>query len=152
MRRIGLCVLVFLAAFTLTASSQEQGAGTPQQKKIIKKVPMKQTAASSGEEMYREYCAVCHGKVGKGDGPAASEFKVPPPDLTTLAKNNNGKFPSDRVAAVLRLGTPAPAHGTSDMPVWGRLLGTSPIHGTESTQVQLRIHNLTTYIESLQVK
>jgi mono/diheme cytochrome c family protein len=107
MRRIGLCVLVFLAAFTLTASSQEQGAGTPQQKKIIKKVPMKQTAASSGEEMYREYCAVCHGKAGKGDGPAASEFKVPPPDLTTLAKNNNGKFPSDRVAAVLRLGTPA---------------------------------------------
>lgn len=154
MRRIGLCSLVLLAAFALTAWSQEQkqSSGTASQKKIVKNAPIKSTAANSGEEMYREYCAVCHGKAGKGDGPAASELKIPPPDLTVLAKNNNGKFPSDHVAAVLRFGTETPAHGTSEMPVWGRVLGTSPIHGTQSAQVQLRIHNLTNYIESLQAK
>lgn len=154
MRRIGLCGLVFLAAFALAASSQEQKqtTGAAPQKKIVRDAPIKATAGHSGEEMYREYCAVCHGKAGKGDGPAASELKTAPPDLTVLAKNNNGKFPSDHVAAVLRFGTETPAHGTSDMPVWGRVLGTSPVHGTQSAQVQLRIHNLTNYIESLQAK
>jgi mono/diheme cytochrome c family protein len=152
MKRMIFCGLIFLAAFALTAWSQEQSAGTAQQKKIVRKAPIKSTAADSGEEMYREYCGVCHGKEGKGDGPAASEFKVPPPDLTTLAKNNNGKYPADHIAAVLRFGTHTPAHGTSDMPVWGRVLGTSPIHGTETAKVQLRILNLTNYIESLQVK
>ncbi|MBZ5526495.1 MAG: cytochrome c [Acidobacteriia bacterium] len=113
---------------------------------------MKATAAHSGEEMYMEYCAVCHGKTGKGDGPAASELKTAPTDLSVLAKNNGGKYPSAHVAAVLRFGTPVPAHGTSDMPIWGRVLGTSSATGTDGAEMHLRIHNLTEYIESLQVK
>ncbi len=151
MKRLGLVGVVLVLGFGLAARSQEPASGTAQ-KKVIKKVPMKTTSAYSGEEMYVEYCAVCHGKDGKGGGPAASEFKVAPSDLTTLAKNNNGKFPSDHVAAVLRFGTSTPAHGTRDMPVWGRLLGSSYSRGTEPAQVQLRIHNLTEYIESLQSK
>ena len=39
-------------------------------------------AATDGEELYRNYCAVCHGAEGRGDGPAASSFDPPPPDLT----------------------------------------------------------------------
>jgi mono/diheme cytochrome c family protein len=151
MKRISLVGVVLVLSIGLAAWSQEPTAGTAQEK-VIKKVPMKPTAADSGEEMYMEYCAVCHGKAGKGDGPAASALKVAVTDLTTLAKSNNGKFPSDHVAAVLRFGTSVPAHGTSDMPIWGRILGTSSIHGTDATMVQLRIHNLTEYIESLQSK
>jgi mono/diheme cytochrome c family protein len=95
---------------------------------------------------------VCHGKGGKGDGPAPSALKVPPPDLTTLAKRNNGTFPSDHVDAILRFGTSASAHGISDMPIWGRLLGVSSIRGSEAAEVRLRIYNLAKYIESLQSK
>ena len=51
----------------------------------IKKVPIQRTSAASGEEMFDVYCAACHGKDAKGNGPAAAELKMPPPDLTTLA-------------------------------------------------------------------
>jgi mono/diheme cytochrome c family protein len=151
MKRIGFLGVILVLSLGLAAWSQDQPAATPQ-KKVIKKVPIKQTAADSGEEMYREYCAVCHGKGGKGDGPAASELKVATPDLTTLAKRNNGKYPADHVAAILRFGTAEPAHGTADMPIWGRLLGTSATRGTETPIVHLRIANLTSYVESLQAK
>ena len=38
----------------------------------------------SGEVMYKQYCAACHGANAKGNGPAASNFKTRPADLTTL--------------------------------------------------------------------
>ena len=64
------------------------------QKTNVVAVPAPRTSATSGKEMYLAYCATCHGKEGKGDGPVASALKVPPADLTTLSKRNDGKFPS----------------------------------------------------------
>jgi hypothetical protein len=58
----------------------------------------------SGQLMYKNYCAACHGAVAKGNGPTASMLKTPPPDLTTLAKRHMGKFPYDYVSSVLRFG------------------------------------------------
>jgi len=117
--------------------------------KTIKKEPIQMTSAGSGEEMFNTYCAVCHGKSGKGDGPAASEFKVPPANLTLLAKNKGGVFPEAYVAQVIRTGPrDAKAHGSQDMPVWGKLFQSIGDHAT----VELRIHNLSSYIETLQVK
>jgi len=72
------------------------------------------------------------------------------PDLTTLAQRNGGKFPADHVASVLRLGTPVPAHGTSDMPIWGPLFGS--LNKAPGAEVQGRIANLTQYLKSLQAK
>ena len=51
----------------------------------VKKTQVKPASPVSGAQMFKEYCAVCHGPGGKGDGPAATELKVPPPDLTALA-------------------------------------------------------------------
>jgi mono/diheme cytochrome c family protein len=42
---------------------------------------------------YLSSCANCHGEDGKGKGPFSETLKTPPPDLTTLAKKNNGVFP-----------------------------------------------------------
>ncbi|GAC1633867.1 MAG: hypothetical protein NVS9B14_09200 [Candidatus Acidiferrum sp.] len=151
MRKIGFFALVLVAAFAVAAAPQEQ-AGDTQQKKI-EKVAIKNTTASSGVEMYRSHCAPCHGVAGKGDGPAASALRQHPPDLSLLAKNNNGKFPADRVAHSLRFGTEAAAHGTKDMPIWGPLFGS--LHGGSNPSdgmIQLRIANLTKYVESLQAK
>ena len=151
MKRIWFCAALFFAVFAFTARSQEPPTGTSQ-KKTIEKTPITPTSAASGEEMYMSYCAVCHGKAGKGDGPAASALKAPPADLTTLAKKNNGKYPADHVSSVLRFGVEAPAHGTKDMPTWGPLFrSTHPVeHGTELEE--LRIVNLSNYIKSLQTK
>ena len=115
----------------------------------VKKEPIQMTSAASGSDMFNSYCASCHGKDAKGDGPAASSLKVTPANLTELAKKNNGKFPTDHVANILRSGV-AGAHGSPDMPVWGPLF--SQVSSHDDAMVQMRISNLIHYLESLQVK
>jgi len=99
--------------------------------------------------MFNSYCASCHGLDGKGNGPAAPALKTPPADLTVLAQNSGGKFPSARVQSSIKDVTQN-AHGSKDMPVWGSIL--SSVSENDQQTVILRIHNLTGYIESLQVK
>jgi mono/diheme cytochrome c family protein len=100
--------------------------------------------------MFTSYCAACHGPEGKGNGPAASELKVPPADLTQLAKNNNGKYPADHVRSILDFGAKAPAHGSNDMPVWGTLF--RALDQNDQVKVTLRLQNLVDYIKTLQAK
>lgn len=115
--------------------------------KTINRVPITPTSMASGAEMYHAYCAACHGKEGRGDGPAASVFKTPPTNLTTLSAKNNGKFPDLEVAAVLQWGpTSSNAHGSKDMPVWGNIFSSIG----DPPQTKQRIYNLTKYVESLQ--
>jgi mono/diheme cytochrome c family protein len=99
--------------------------------------------------MYKAYCASCHGSDAKGHGPAAPALKTPPPDLTVLAKGNQGKYPAFRVVAAIRLGD-VTSHGSREMPVWGEVLGS--IGNATPREVELRVTNLTRYIESLQQK
>jgi len=146
--KIGIWMFAVLIVFTCTVGAQDQ---TPAQTtKTIQRAPIKATSPASGEEMYKTYCAVCHGTDGKGGGPAASALKVPPTDLTQLSKNNGGKYPGLKVSAAIRGEGDIPAHGTKDMPVWGSLFWTMS-HGHEG-EVQQRVANLTKYIESLQAK
>ena len=141
--RSAVLLTALLLSSTTVAMAQEG-------KKTIKRgAPAQVTSAASGEEMFNTYCAVCHGKGGKGDGPAASAFKIPPANLTLLSVNNNGKFPADHVAETIRVGPrDAKAHGSTDMPVWGSVFASIG----DSSQVKLRIRNLTKYVESLQAK
>ena len=115
----------------------------------IKKVQAPHTSPTSGQGMYTSYCASCHGKDARGNGPAAPALKTPPTDLTALAKQNGGKFPSDHVATVLSGGA-VTAHGSADMPVWGSVFRS--LSGSHDSEVQLRISNLNRYLESLQAK
>jgi mono/diheme cytochrome c family protein len=115
----------------------------------VKKEPIGMTSPASGSEMFNSYCAPCHGKDAKGNGPAATALKNPPANLTQLAKKNGGKFPADHVATVLRSGV-AGAHGSTDMPIWGPLFST--VSGKDSSIVQMRIANLIHYLETLQEK
>ena len=151
MKRISFLAILLALSFGIPALAQ-QDAGSSQETKVVRKASVSPTVPDTGKGLYDEYCAVCHGKLGKGDGPAASAFKAPPADLTVLARQNGGKFPADHVAAVLRFGSPTPAHGSSEMPVWGGVLGTSPIHGTEPVKVQQRILGLINYMQTLQAK
>jgi mono/diheme cytochrome c family protein len=137
-------ILGALLVLALAVGAQEEP------KKTIKHVPIKPTSAASGQEMYKSYCAVCHGVDGKGAGPAAEALKTPPTDLTMLAKNNDGKYPGLKVAATIRGEANLPAHGSKEMPVWGRLFW-SMSSGHEA-EVQQRVTNLNNYIESLQAK
>ena len=56
-------------------------------------------AMPTGAEDFAQYCAVCHGNGGKGDGDAAAGLVPPPADLTGIASRNGGTFPMTRVMA-----------------------------------------------------
>jgi len=102
----------------------------------------------TGQQMFKEYCAACHGADAKGQGPLAAMLKTPPPDLTTLARRHMGKFPSAYVKSVLEFGPGPSAHGSSEMPTWG------PIFRFNDKQnervVQQRIKNLCDFLASIQ--
>ena|ERR1700760_762985 len=113
-------------------------------------IPVSKTPPNNGKQMYSNYCAPCHGTDGKGGGPAASALKNHPTDLTQLTKSNNGKFPDTHIVAILDFGSEVPAHGSATMPVWGPILGT--MNRTNAQDKQLRISNLTRYLESIQAQ
>jgi len=117
--------------------------------KVIKKVPTNPTSPISGQQMFHEYCAVCHGATAKGDGPAASALKKTPADLTTLTVRNNGKFPELRVYATIQGDSDLAAHGSKDMPVWGSVFADM---SHSNGEVQMRMSNLVAYVKGLQTK
>ena len=144
------CVAAILVAVVSFAAAQDQKTPAEKPTVAVKHVPITQTSATSGKEMFINYCAVCHGKDGKGNGPAASALKMPPTDLTTLAAKSGGKYPSAHVATVIRGQAKVPSHGSEDMPVWGPLF--SSISQGHASAVQQRVTNLVSYIETLQAK
>ncbi|MFN8007740.1 MAG: cytochrome c [Terriglobia bacterium] len=141
-----LCLLV-IVALVISVPVIMSGQETPK----LKKTTAPSTSPASGAEMYKAYCAVCHGVTGKGDGPAAPALKAHLSDLTTLAQRNNGQFPSLKVKSILEGKDSVVAHGSKEMPVWGPVfLGLTP--NRDRTMVTMRVTNLTNYLESIQTK
>jgi mono/diheme cytochrome c family protein len=100
-----------------------------------------------GAELFRAYCAPCHGLDAKGKGPAAVALKAPVPDLTTLAKRNRGNFPEVRVRKAITGEDAVAAHGSREMPIWGPVL-----HQIEADvdRGNVRLDNLVKYLRSIQ--
>ena len=113
-----------------------------------------QAALQDGKALYAELCAVCHGVDAKGNGPASPALAAPAPDLTQLALANGGEFPTAEVQKTITGETRVVAHGTLEMPMWGKVfedvrLDKKP--GQRWGFARLRILALTEYIQSLQV-
>lgn len=112
-----------------------------------------------GKGEYDAACAACHGANGKGNGPVAGQLANPTPDLTVLARNNNGVFPFDRVYQIIDGRVEVKTHGPRDMPVWGLAFNRQtsvyfenyPLHDTESG-ARSRMLALTEYVYRLQGK
>lgn len=102
-----------------------------------------------GADLFRAHCAACHGEDAKGHGPLAPALKTRPPDLTVLAKNNNGDFPSAHVRKVIVGDDVLISHGSREMPIWGPIF-----HQIESDQDfgNVRVENLVKYLQSIQQK
>lgn len=101
-------------------------------------------------------CASCHGKDGKGAGFLVRLFRgVNPGDLTQLAANNDGQFPTDQVFQVIDGRTEVAAHGDRKMPVWGDRYWASAMseYGPDELNEQRarsRILELVYYLQSIQ--
>lgn len=137
-------LLISLAA----AVAVGMGYADQSRSKIV--IPVNKTSPTSGKQMYTSYCAPCHGVDGKGHGPASAALKSEPTDLTGLASKNHGKFPDTHIISVLQFGSDVPAHGSAEMPVWGPILGN--MNKTNLQDKQLRMSNLSRYLESIQAR
>ncbi len=76
-------------------------------------------STSSGAQLFKRYCASCHGQGGQGDGPVAPFFKLLPPDLTLISRRSGGSFPAERVRRIIDGREAISPHGAREMPVWG---------------------------------
>jgi mono/diheme cytochrome c family protein len=137
-----------LGLFYMISALLVATANVHAQEATIKRVPAKATAAIDGKTLFQEYCAVCHGTNAKGGGPAASALKTAPGDLTQIAARNQGKFPEERVMRILKGDEPLAAHGSQEMPIWGKVFGNMG----SLTMGQMRMHALLQYVEGLQAK
>jgi len=105
----------------------------------------------SGLDDFRSFCASCPGPLAKGDGVLAGSFKKRPPDLTQLAKRNDGTFPVEQVFKTIDGREPVKGHGGKDMPVWGEVFAQSrDSQGPDG--VKARIESLVRYLEKIQEK
>jgi mono/diheme cytochrome c family protein len=136
--------------FATLAAALASGAGYASQNKSQVVIPVQRIPASNGKQMYIGYCAPCHGVDGRGQGPVAVALRRQPVDLTSLSKNNGGRFPATHVIAVLEYGSTIPSHGNAQMPVWGPVLSTMD-QGLPDER-GLRITNLARFLETIQVK
>lgn len=125
---VPLIAIRFISNFVIscTLSGLVIGFSVAQDKQTMKAPPI----PTSGAQLSKQNCAVCHGNDGKGNGPPPervvefggkpiripSPFTESPPDLTTLAQRHKGEFPDAYVADVLRNGVKMPDHGPAEMP------------------------------------
>ena len=103
-----------------------------------------------GKARFAERCAVCHGANAKGDGPFAALLAKKPPDLTTLAARHQGSFPFDKVYDTVDGRSMPLAHGSRDMPIWGRDIKGKGL-GAE-TEVRGQLLETVIYLRSIQAK
>lgn len=114
-----------------------------------------QARMTHGQELYEELCAVCHGHAGKGDGPAVPALAQVPSDLSVLAAHNDNVFPREALEQFIYGKNRIEAHGTLDMPIWGRAFEYTKPDLNRVRRInfaQHRIHNIVSYIESFQVE
>jgi hypothetical protein len=114
-----------------------------------------------GKREYDTNCSVCHGAIGKGDGPFASTMTVRIPSLTALAKANGSVFPFARVYEMIEGAQVPKAHGVPGMMIWGdayvtQRLGLKDDYGgalyDPAALARARTLALTEYIYRLQEK
>ena len=107
--------------------------------------PARTTEPMSGAQLFRTYCASCHGEDAAGAGPISAQLRNAVPDLTTFSARNGGMFPAERVRQMIEGRGPA-AHGDRSMPVWGDVFRRQDA----DADAAMRIDSIVTFIRSIQ--
>jgi mono/diheme cytochrome c family protein len=139
---IGLQAAVLLAGLFAAASTAPDDKAKQKTDQ-----PINLIHSLNGPDLYRGYCASCHGAQGKGDGPVAPALNSKVPDLTTIAQRNGGVFPAALVNKIISGDQIILAHGSREMPVWGPIF-----HQVQEDRDygEVRLQNLTNYLKSIQ--
>jgi mono/diheme cytochrome c family protein len=111
------------------------------------RVGAEELATYSGAELFKRFCASCHGGNGEGDGPVAPTLRVMVPDLTRLAQRRRGEYPAEAVRRIIDGREVRAAHGARRMPVWGYEFRAA---GTEAAQADTLVAKLVDHLRSIQ--
>ncbi len=103
----------------------------------------------SGQRLFNQKCAICHGQEGKGDGTLGLQLKNRPADLSQLSKLNAGTFPFWQTYGKIDGREDVGAHGPGDMPVWGT---DDQYVGTGGRLAKGQILEVVFFLESIQEK
>jgi mono/diheme cytochrome c family protein len=108
-----------------------------------------------GRILYLTYCQGCHGLGGRGDGPAATSLRTPPPDLTRLWQSYGTPLDRERVVEYIDGRGLIGAHGPREMPVWGDEffedappLATNLVEGARRHLIEVLVN----YLETIQTQ
>ena len=150
-------LLSLILVFMFGCTTREHDTVTEEKVKI-KLVPVtwKEASLENGQELYLVMCSACHGKSGRGDGPAAPALKKPVPNLTILAASSGGEFPRKQIEDSITGDSRTVAHRTLDMPSWGQQFEDVRYGHWNSKRRQSfakqQIYNLTEYLSTIQEK
>lgn len=107
----------------------------------------------SGAQLYQRFCASCHGEKGFGDGPVSKSLNVMVPDLTRIAKRQNGVYPEAKVRQIIDGRQLLAAHGTRTMPVWGyEFESQNGATAGGAKKTELIVQRLADHVRSMQVE
>jgi len=104
---------------------------------------------ASGQRLFNQKCAICHGQEGKGDGTLGLQLKNQPADLSQLSKRNAGTFPFWEAYGKIDGRENVGAHGPGDMPVWGT---DDQYEGTAGRLAKGQILEIVFFLQSIQEK
>lgn len=138
-RWLSTLAIVASVAFVFVAASAEETSESDA------------TLAPMGATLFARHCASCHGLDARGGGPAAASLRVAPPDLTRIAERRDGSFPRGEIGRFIDGRFEIDAHGTRQMPVWGRQFGASvPESGLAEELARGNIAALLDHLEAIQ--
>ena len=135
LNRLSVCSVVVLAALL----GAPNDAAYAQQDEVIK----------SGQQLFNQKCAICHGLEGKGDGTLGLQLKNRPADLSQLSKLNAGTFPFWQTYGKIDGRENVGAHGPGDMPVWGT---DAQYEGTAGRLAKGQILEIVFFLQAIQEK
>lgn len=108
-------------------------------------------APPTGQGLYLQHCASCHGESGDGTGSLAESLRRAPSDLRLIAQRNNGRFDEAYVMSIIDGRRAVAEHGPREMPVWGAVFEDEIRPGRYPAYTSL-LHSraLTDYLHSIQ--
>ena len=117
---------------------QEPVEGTVHRGKVITSngknpMPYSKDVVDRGEFLYRNYCQVCHGKAGDGDGPIIPKFPNPP----SLTSRRVMKLSSQELYDVISKGKgdmPSHAGQVGEMDRWKLIHYIEKLQGKEKQE------------------
>jgi len=106
----------------------------------------------TGAQLFKRFCASCHGAGGRGDGSVAPTLKVEVPDLTRLTRQTGQAFPAEQVRRIVDGRTIYAAHGARRMPVWGYEFATATVSEPDAgaPEATMIVQRIVAYLSSIQ--